>query len=122
MRALIAAAGIVATATSAQAETWTCTFVTDGSNEALLFHFQVSATELIEPKYDGHYQILQNNSYGLVATEAISKIEEGQQKPTVGASTVIIDKATGEFLWGTFIAGLKDDGLGKPVRGTCIKD
>jgi hypothetical protein len=87
----------------------------------VLHRFQVSPPDLIETESNDRYRLLQNNGYGLVATEAISAIEEGQQKPTVGASTIIINKGTGEFWWGTMIAG-QAAFLSKPVQGKCIKD
>jgi hypothetical protein len=123
MKSLIVAAGVIAYATSAQAEAWTCSYILDGSKEPVLHRFELSPPDLIETKYNEHYRVLQNNSYGLVATEAISGIEEGQQKATVGAHTVVINKETGEFRWHMLITGTSTayDALNTPVKGKCIK-
>jgi hypothetical protein len=70
-----------------------------------------------------HYRLLQNNEYGLVATYAFSRIENGQVKPTVGASTIIINKATEEFRWEEAATGYDPwQGLNAPVKGKCIED
>jgi hypothetical protein len=115
--------GIITSATSANAEAWTCTYTLNvhKENEPFLDRFIVSPPDMIETKYNKHYQILRNNEYGLVATNAISAIEQGQERPTVGADTVVIVKASGEFWWGTLRAGPYAD-VFTPVRGKCIKD
>jgi hypothetical protein len=123
MKSLIVAVGVIACATSAQAEAWTCTYILDGSTEPILHRFQLSPPDLIETTYNEHYRVLRNNDYGLVATEAISRIEEGQQRATVGAHTVVINKETGEFWWHMLITGQGADynALNKPIKGKCIK-
>ena len=70
-----------------------------GLKEPLLHRFLVSRNELIEAKTNERYVLLQNNEYGLIATYAFSGIEDGQVKPRVGATTIIINKATQEFRW-----------------------
>ena len=126
MKVSFLAAGILASClpSAAKAEAWTCTYVMDGSKEASLHQFEVSPPDLVERQSNEHYLLLQNNEFGLVATSAISAIEQGQQKPTVGASTVVINKQTGDFWWGTLIAGLDPalEGINKPIRGKCIRD
>jgi hypothetical protein len=118
VRIIAALVFVVAAASNAQAEAWTCTGVMDGFKEAFLRRFVVLKTEVIE-----HYRLLQNNEYGLVATSSISEIGQGQDKPTVGASTVVIDKTTNEFRWETIIMGVAPlVGANTPVRGKCIGD
>jgi hypothetical protein len=74
------------------------------------FRFEIANTDLIETKAEAHllvptppgthYHILQNNDYGLVATYSVSGILEGGGKdPYVGATSVVINKTTGEFFW-----------------------
>jgi hypothetical protein len=121
---------LLASATSAKAaEAWTCTYFFDeapvGNEPSPLVRFEVSPPDLIETKSHQRYPILQNNNYGIVATSSISEIEEGQKDPTVGAATVVINKGTGEFWWGTTIAGmvpLMAREVNKPVHGKCLKD
>ena len=122
MRIIAALVFVVAAASNAQAEAWTCTGVMEGFKEAFR-RFVVLKTEVIEAKTNEHYRLLQNNEYGLVATSSISEIEQGQDKPTVGASTVVIDKTTNEFRWETIIMGVAPlVGANTPVRGKCIGD
>jgi len=97
----------------------------EGLKEPFLSRFQVSPSGLIDTKDTDHpYRLLQNNSYGLVATDTISAIEEGQHKATVGAHIVIINKQTGEILWHSLFTGPGADVLRKitAVQGKCIKD
>ena len=123
MRIIAALVFVVAAASNAQAEAWTCTGVMEGFKEAFTRRFVVLKTEVIEAKTNEHYWLLQNNEYGLIATSSISEIEQGQDKPTVGASTVVIDKTTNEFRWETIIMGVAPlVGANTPVRGKCIGD
>jgi hypothetical protein len=123
VRIIAALVFVVAAASKAQAEAWTCTGVMEGLKEAFLRRFVVLKTEVIEAKTNEHYWLLQNNEYGLIATSSISEIEQGQDKPTVGASTIVIDKTTNEFRWETIIMGVAPlVGANTPVRGKCIGD
>jgi hypothetical protein len=59
-----------------------------------------SPRNLLTPAGQGtHYRILQNNDYGLVATFSVSGIIDGAKDPYVGATSVLINKMTGEFNW-----------------------
>jgi hypothetical protein len=123
---LLVATGLIASVTAAQAEAWTCSYLLEGIKEPFLSRFRVSPSELIETKHNDRLRLLQNNRYGLVATNAVSAIEEGQTKATVGANIVVINKETGEFLSHTAITGpgaaiWRDLNL-QAVKGKCIKD
>jgi hypothetical protein len=117
---------VVGAANGAWAEAWTCTYMIEGLKEPLLNRFLILGNELVEAKTNDHYRLLQNNEYGLVATYAISEIEEGQKKPSVGVIAIIINKTTGEFMWENAIIGydpsLKSLKLDTPVKGKCLKD
>jgi hypothetical protein len=117
---------VLAATTAARAEAWTCSYVLEGFKEAFLHRFLILGNELVEAKTNDRYRLLQNNEYGLVATYAISEIEEGQKKPTVGVIAIIINKTTGEFMWENAILGydpsLNSLKLDTPVKGKCIKD
>lgn len=115
------AAAVIAGASPASAETWTCTYGMEGMEGPALHRFQVSPPDLIETKYNDHYRLLQNNGRGLVATSSTSETEQDQEKPAVGASTVVINKETGEFWWATLAAG-QNAALNNPIQGKCIKD
>jgi hypothetical protein len=70
-----------------------------------------------------HYRILLNNEYGLVATFAVSGIEQGGKDPFVGAYTVVINKMTGQLLWAEATT-TKDESIvmDTTVRGKCLHD
>jgi len=98
----------------------------EGFKEAFLHRFLIPGDELVETKTDDHYRLLKNNEYGLVATDTISEIEQGQKKPTVGVIAIIINKTSGEFMWENAIIGydpsLNSLKLDTPAKGKCIKD
>jgi len=126
MRSLIVAAGVIACATSAHAaetwtETWTCTH-SSGIDGPTITRFEVSPPDLIEAKFHQTYHIEKNNDYGIVATSTISEIEQGHNKPTVGAVSIVINKMTGEFLWVSAIAAEQPAAVNQPAHGKCIKD
>ena len=113
MKPLILAGAFLACATSAEAaDAWTCTypFLNDRVQmDDAFFRFEIATPDLIETKAQKdliiatppgtHYRILQNNDYGLVATFSISGIVEGEKDPYVGATSVVINKTTGQFYW-----------------------
>jgi hypothetical protein len=127
MRSLIVVAGLVACATSAHAaetwtETWTCTHSSASDNRPTITRFEVSPSDLIEANFHQTYRIEKNNDYGIVATSSIAEIEKGHKDPTVGAVSVVINKATGEFLWVSAIAAGQPAAVNQPAYGKCIKD
>jgi hypothetical protein len=124
---LILAVGvIVISATAARAEAWACTFILLSSKEPVSRLFRLAPPyDLVDTTYDDHYRVLQSNELALIATRTISRIEKGEQKPTITASTVVIDKSTGEFWWDSLTTGLSADEAAlwnKPVQGKCVKD
>ena len=100
-------------ATSAEAaDAWTCTYPFlnyRAEPDNAFVRFEIATPDLIEtnaptnlvlPTPQGvHYRILQNNDYGLVATFAESGIPEGAKDPYVGATSIVINKMTGQFYW-----------------------
>jgi len=110
----------VTTATSAASETWTCSYVGQG-NEADIMRFEVSPPDIIENVYKKRYPILENNDYGLVAASPISQTEKGDKAPTVGVTTLVINKGTGEF-WLSIILTGHGPAVNKPVQGKCLKN
>ena len=73
---------------------------------------------MIEIKTGEKYWLLEDNAFVLVAVQSFSGMEQGQQRPTRGISTVVIDKATGEFWLVATGAGQPN----QPAQGTCLKD
>jgi hypothetical protein len=133
MKSLIVGLISLACATSVEAaEVWTCSYATQG--EPGFYRFELSPPDLIEtvPPFfisfnREHYRILLDNDYGLVATLSISEIEVADQKATVGAWTLVIDKETGEFLLSGAIAGtisgeVPPEWNHQPVHGKCLKN
>jgi len=126
MKYLIVAITLLACATSARAadrwtERWTCTYP-DLVAKPVSLSFELSPPELVETSvFHEHYRILENNDYGVVAVSSISKIELGHTQPTVGATTVVINKGTGEFWLAPAISG-QPAIMNQPVRGNCLKN
>jgi hypothetical protein len=135
MRLAIAAAAFLTLATSAEAETWTCSYThywtpyvgqQSAPKSPTFLRFELSPPDLIDtspsPLVVGRrYRILQNNEYGLVAALSISEIEEGQKDPTVGAVTVMIKKDTGDFWLGVAFLAEKAGPSVSTVQGKCLK-
>jgi len=124
---LIVVVGVIFVGTApARAEAWACTFNMLSSKEPVSRLFRLAPPyDLVDTVYDDHYRVLQNNELGLIATRAISRIEQGEQKPTITASTVVIDKTTGEVWWDSLTTGMGADeaaSWNKPVQGKCTKD
>jgi hypothetical protein len=103
-------------------ETWTCTYSTAVDNRPIVARFEVSPPDLIESNFRQTYRIEKNNDYGLIAVSTISKIEQGHERPTVGAISVVINKITGEFWWVSAIAAGHPAAVIQPAHGKCIKD
>ncbi len=111
MRSLLVGIALLACATSAEAaEAWTCSHaelildprdLSRPTHQPQLFRFTVSPPEVIGDigAMTGlHFRIVQNDDRALVATWVLSENTEDQKgDPTVGAGTVAINKATGEF-------------------------
>ena len=127
MRSLIAAVGVILCVTSGYSaemwtETWTCTHTSAVDHEPTITRFEVSPPDLIESRSHQTYRIEKNNEYGIVATSSISKIEQGHKEPTVGAVSIVINKATGEIWRISAIAAGHPVAVNQPVHGKCAKD
>ena len=117
MKALFMGLTLLACATSAEAtEAWTCTYLA-GVMDAVIVRFEVSPPDLIDAGTQERYRILQNTDNSLIAAISISQNQEGQQNdPAVGALSVVINKATGEFWWNNTFVGVAR------AHGKCLKD
>jgi hypothetical protein len=102
-------------------EAWACTYAAPIDGSPTLIRYRITGNDFIESNLKERFRILQNNQNGLVATSSIAEIAPDQDRPTVGATTLIIDKRTGAFLLSSENAG--PTGIMRmPVRGTCLKD
>jgi hypothetical protein len=116
MKALFMGLTLLTCATSAEAaEAWVCTYLA-GVSDAVIVRFEVSPPDLIDAGTQERYRILQNTENSLIAAISISQNQEGQQDPAVGALTIVINKATGEFWWNNTFAGVAR------AHGKCLKD
>jgi hypothetical protein len=89
-------------------ELWSCYVAKPSSKEPMLFSIEAKGREMIQTWASGttaRYSIAQNNRYGLVGFSSISEIEAGEVEPTVGASTVVINRSNKEIWLSTAIAG-----------------
>jgi hypothetical protein len=100
---------------------WSCNYSGPLSAGPTLIRFQVSGSTLIESQFKDRYSVLENNQYGLIATHAFARIEKDHKQPTIGAFTVVINKATGEFWLATVIAG-ESNTVNQSVSGMCHKE
>ncbi len=123
MRSMIVAAAVVVMSAAAAhaAEVWSCSYRSVPDNRPVISRFEVSPPDLVELKFHQTYHIEQNNNYGIVATSAISEIEQGYTQPTVGVVSIVINKRTGEFWWVTAITGMPA-AVNQPAHGRCIKE
>jgi hypothetical protein len=102
-------------------DVWTCTYPGYGDNAPVTMRYVENGDYFEEQKYGLKYRTLQNNEYALIATWIVSGIEPGNKHPSIGAATIVINKATGDFLReNANIAG--PDSVNAPVRGKCLKD
>jgi hypothetical protein len=98
---------------------WTCTFQGYGNdNKPVIKRFRVvGADVVVDDQFQQHYQIVQNNAYGLVAEWSISAIEPDNHSPSVGEFLIVINKQTNEFKAVTVTMGEQNYA---PRVGTCI--
>jgi hypothetical protein len=116
IKPLLMGLALLACAASADAaEVWNCTYA-HGISEAVLVRFEISPPDLIDTGTQERYRILQNNEHSLIATISISRNQEGQQEPAIGALSLEINKATGEFWWKNTFAGVAR------AHGKCRQD
>ena len=115
IKPLLTGCALLVCASAEAAEVWNCTYIR-GINEAVLVRFEVSARDLIDAGTQERYRILQNNEYNLIATISISRNQEGQQEPAIGALSLEINKTTGEFWWKNTFAGVAR------AHGRCLKE
>lgn len=95
VKALFVGLTLLACTRSAEAvEAWTCTYLA-GVSDAVIVRFELLPPDLIDAGTQEHYRILQNNENSLIAAISISRHQEGQRE--LGALSIMINKATGEF-------------------------
>jgi hypothetical protein len=126
MKSLALACAVLFFATAANAnEVWTCSYAPLSSQsvtaEPKFLRFELSPDGLIETTHGDHYRVVENNVYGLIATLPISTIEQGKNTPTVGATTVVINRGTQEFWLAKGYPGQLDPDIHPPVHGKCLK-
>jgi hypothetical protein len=128
---LFAGMVLALTTISAKAtDAWTCSYVLPTlSKDPILRRYELSPPDLIQTKPaapgSDHYHIVQNNDYGLIATQALSEMPSYTNKPLVSASTLVINKSTGDFAEFSVAPGLSIRGeksLRLEWEGTCLKD
>lgn len=127
MKSLALACVALCCATIANAEEmWTCSYAPLSSQSVTtdpkFLRFQLSPDGLVETTQAHHFQIVENNDYGLIATRPISTIEQGQSTPTVGATTVVINRGTQEFWLAKGSPGQFDPAIDPPIHGRCLKN
>jgi hypothetical protein len=121
MRSLITSLALTALTASGHAQSWTCAYNLGANSVPNLVHFELTPRDLIDAGSKEHYQVLENNKYGVVAVLSLSKIEKGQSKATVGGKLVVIDKMTGAF-WLTATIARPDRGeIDRLIEGKCEK-
>ena len=97
---------------------WTCTWPGYGNGgKPVIGRFRVVGNDVVDDKWQLHYKILQNNTYGLVAAWSISEIEPNLRYPSVGTFLIVIDKQTNVFKTSTVTIGEQNYA---PSIGTCI--
>ena len=99
-------------------EVWRCAYTNTLTNEPTLVQYHAEARDLIETSGSTavkHFKIIQDNRYGVIAISAIAG-----PSLNVSATTVTIEKLTGDFWLTTTIAG-QEDSLNPSFHGSCFK-
>ena len=107
---------------NADDEVWRCAYTNAISNEPMLVQYRAVGDDLVETSPSGqtqHFKVVQNNKYGIIGILAISDAPQ-KDRPTVSATTVVIEKTTGDF-WLTTTIGGQPGALNQPVHGSCFK-
>jgi hypothetical protein len=97
------------------AEVWVCTFPGLMSNILVMERFEVRPPEVIR-QGEVRFRIVQDTSLGIVATSGSADLEGS---PVV-ASTLVIDKRTGDFLISQMVSGWPER-MNRVVHGQCLK-
>ena len=105
------------------AEVWRCAYTGSLSNSIVLVQYSAMGNDLIQssaasaPK---NFRIVQDNQFGVIGIIAIAAQMPGEQQPTVSATTVVIEKSTGDF-WLTTTIGGQPGSTNLPIHGSCFK-
>jgi len=101
---------------------WVCSFTPAGmQREPTLITYNVSGHDLTRVGSTGeasHFQILENDEFGLVGVLLTSTRQPNQTAQTIGLSTIVIDKKTKDF-WQTAILNTQPHD-GKVEHGVCV--
>jgi hypothetical protein len=122
MRSVIIAAACLALATSAEAETWTCS--PNGTPTTVLMRFTISPPDVLYSlREDMRLRIVHNDDYGLVAAGSATMTKDMLSADKVWIYAVAINKVTGAFS----IAHVKTaqdaaDVDDQVQHGKCLKD
>jgi hypothetical protein len=101
------------------ADVWTCSYPGWPDGHAIIDRFREVNGFFVEDTFKLKYQILQNNQYGVVAVWSFSDVENGS--PGILGRTIVINKATGDFLMEN-ASITEPDSVNRPNRGKCLKD
>jgi hypothetical protein len=100
-------------------ENWVCTYQNPSDiQKPLIARYVIKNGELVGNKANDSYRILQNTQYGIVATSSISDFDPSQGVVTIGASTVLINKKTGDAI---VIISMLGEASSEHIRGKCTK-
>jgi hypothetical protein len=108
-------------------EVWRCAY-TDTNSLAnanflqVLAQYHLEGHDLVQKMPSGvtkHFKIIQNNRYGLIAISASAGAPQNNL-PSVSATTVVIEKSSGDF-WLTTTIGGEPGTLNQPIHGRCFK-
>lgn len=125
MLRLILAVAILGSAGPAYAgEVWRCAYTdTDLLNsDQVLVQYRPQGQNLVETLASGatkHLNIVKDNKYGVIAVAATAEAPQ-HGRPRVNATTIVIEKLTGDF-WRTTTIGGQPGTSNQPVHGSCFK-
>jgi hypothetical protein len=106
------------------AEVWTCTYPGFSRDQRpagpVIARYREADGFLIEEEFQTKYRILESNQYGVIAVWSISEIEPSNERPSIGAMTIVINKATGEYLRSNTILD-QPDKVNGPTHGKCLR-
>jgi hypothetical protein len=122
MKSLLMVLVSLALATSAEAETWTCS--PNGTPTSVLLRFTIFPPDVIfSLREDVRLRIVHNDDYGLLAAGSATMTKEMLSADKVWVYAVAINKVTGAFSIGHVKATLDAADVDDLVQhGKCLKD
>jgi hypothetical protein len=99
-------------------QSWTCTYPGYLADRApVIVRYREIDGFLVEEEFGTKYRILQDNRHAVIATWTFAEIERGNSAPSIAAATIMIVKATGDFLR----SNARPDSDSSRARGKCLK-